>query len=98
MSGPGPMGESGAAPDPHGPPEGAGQTPEIVYYDSLDAVLMALQLGEIDSIEIYQSVAQYLRATNENIRLSVEYDLTKERNRVVDGVIKGVLSSQLPTT
>ena len=41
--------------------EGSGPQSEnmdltVVYYDSLDAMLMGLNAGEIDSMEIYQSV------------------------------------------
>jgi ABC-type amino acid transport substrate-binding protein len=63
--------------------EGKGQPQEvnkgkIVFYDSLDALLMALNAGDIDSIEIYQSVARYLCATNDNLRMGISYDTDKE--------------------
>ena len=39
------------------PPEGQQSKNTIVYYDTLDALLMALNAGDINNIEIYQSVA-----------------------------------------
>ena len=33
---------------------------EIVYFDTLDAALMALNAGKVDEISIYETVAQYL--------------------------------------
>ena len=34
------------------------QKNKIIYYDTLDALLMALNAGDINNIEIYQSVAR----------------------------------------
>ena len=42
---------------------------EIIYYDSLDAMLMALNAGEIDLMEIYLSTASYLCAHNSNLAM-----------------------------
>ena len=38
---------------------------EIVYYDTLDAMVMALNAGDIDSIDIYSDTAAYLSANND---------------------------------
>ena len=54
-----PENASGPVPD--------GTMRKIVFYDTLDALLMALNAGDIDSIDIYQSVARYLCATNDNL-------------------------------
>ena len=37
---------------------------EIVYYDTLDAMLMALNAGDVDEISIYNTVAEYLVQNN----------------------------------
>lgn len=82
---------------PEGAPEGAPQGPKpegregkVVFYDSLDALLMALNAGDIDSIEIFQSVARYLCAANENLRMGVSYSKDKTLNTFAALVQKGV--------
>jgi len=40
---------------------------EVVYYDSLDAMLMALNAGEIHQMEIYNTTARYLIANNDTL-------------------------------
>ena len=59
------------------PPEGLPPKNTIVYYDTLDALLMALNAGDINNIEIYQSVARYLCATNDNLMLGPSFDAGK---------------------
>ena len=69
------------------PPEGQpleGQPPEeqppkitITFYDTLDALLMALNAGDINNIEIYQSVARYLCTTNDNLMIGPNFDADK---------------------
>ena len=44
-------------------PEGEPET-EIVFYDSLDAMLMALNAGDITYMSVYNSTADYLVANN----------------------------------
>ena len=63
--------------------------PQIIYYDTLDAMLMALKAGDVGSIEIYQSVARYLCANNDNLKISVTYDLGKELNTFAELMFKG---------
>lgn len=69
----------GYATAPEGPPpqgqESGGR--KVVFYDTLDAMLMALNAGDIGSIEIYQSVARYLCATNDNLRMGIRFDTGK---------------------
>jgi ABC-type amino acid transport substrate-binding protein len=72
--------------DREAPPEGNGETPpkggpegpsaenKIVFYDTLDALLMALNAGDIQNIEIYQSVARYLCAANDNLTIGFSFD------------------------
>ena len=92
----------GERPAPEGgeqlPPPGEGPEPEdakpiIVYFDTLDAMLMALNAGDIGSMEIYQSVGRYLCATNDNLRLGVSYDLSKERNAFAQQVFSTILGN-----
>jgi len=71
-----------------GPPEqGVGK---VVYYDTLDALLMALNAGDIKEIEIYQSVARYLCATNDNLQMGASYDTDKERSTFAELVQNGI--------
>jgi len=37
---------------------------EIIYYDNLNSMLLALQSGEIDAAELYSSVCRYIRNQN----------------------------------
>ena len=71
-------------------PEGA---PIVVYYDTMDAMLMALNAGDIGSMEIYQSVGRYLCATNDNLRLGMCYDLSKARNAFAQRVFSTILGN-----
>ena len=41
---------------------------EIVYYDTLDAMIMALQAGDVDWIELPRATADYLVARNDNLQ------------------------------
>ena len=84
------------------PPEGAPQGPmpegeegTVVYYDTLDALLMALNAGDIDSIEIFQSVARYLCATNDNLRMGVSYDTDKPLNAFTKLMQGGLVGNDL---
>ena len=64
---------NGEAP-PKGGPEGPLAENKIVFYDTLDALLMALNAGDIQNIEIYQSVARYLCAANDNLTIGFSFD------------------------
>ena len=93
----GPQGEPPEGAPQGEPPEGAPEGPmpegnadKVVYYDTLDALLMALNAGDIDSIEIFQSVARYLCANNDNLRMGVSYDTDKPLNAFAKLVQKGV--------
>lgn len=84
----------------HLPPPGEGPRPKpegtkpiIVYYDTLDAMLMALNAGAIGSMELYQSVGHYLCATNDNLMLGMSYDLSKERNAFAQRVFSTILGN-----
>ena len=45
-----------------------------VYYDTLDAMLMALNVGDIDEININYATARYLEATNDNYAIMYRPD------------------------
>lgn len=76
-----PEGENPPPPGDGAPPEpGMDSNPEIVYYDTLDAMLMALNAGDIRSMEIYQSVGEYLCSMNSNLTLGMKYDLDRDRD------------------
>ncbi len=96
-----PQGGSPEGEPPEGAPEGGpeGEPPEdapkkgidnVIYYDTLDALLMALNAGDIDGIDIYQSVARYLCATNDNLEMLAKYDTDKERNTFAELVQNGI--------
>ena len=102
LNAPPPEGEN--PPEPEETPEGGEQLPPpgegpedakpiIVYYDTLDAMLMALNAGDIGSMELYQSVGRYLCATNDNLRLGMSYDLSKERSAFAQRVFSTILGN-----
>ncbi|MBR3016294.1 MAG: transporter substrate-binding domain-containing protein [Clostridia bacterium] len=49
--------------------------PKIVFYDTLDAMLMALDAGDIDSAEVPQCTADYLCAHIDNLTVRGSFDL-----------------------
>lgn len=54
--------------------------PKVKYYDTLDALLMALKAGEIFGIEgLPQSTAKYLCSKDPALQLEIEFDMRKER-------------------
>ena len=44
-------------------------TSAIIYYDSLDAMLMALQAGDVDWIEVPRATGDYLVARNDDLQM-----------------------------
>ena len=58
--------------------EGEAEEPAVVFYDSLDAMLMALNSGDIVAMDVYQSVARYLCAQNDNLAVAWEFDQNSE--------------------
>ena len=85
-----PEGEPGRPPE--GEPKGPGTAglTKVVFYDTLDALLMALNAGDINTIDIYQSVARYLCAANDNLQMSSKMDMDKERNTFAELVQQGI--------
>lgn len=66
------------------------EVPEVVYYDSIDTMLMALNAGEIDYMQVYYMTGQYLCAVNDSLTLGVKYNFDQEANRFVDLMMKGI--------
>ena len=61
------------------PPENPSETQfNITYYDSLDAMLMALNAGDIDMLSTYNSTADYLVATNDQLVKLVNFDIDQD--------------------
>ncbi len=54
-----------------------GDNPVLRHYDSLNALLMGLMTGEVDSIRLPYYTGKYLCATNDGLKLAMEYDPDK---------------------
>ena len=65
---------------------------EVAYYDNLESMLMALNVGDIDNIDIYESTARYLIANNPELIQSYTIDRTKEMNAFANNAVNGLLS------
>ena len=80
-------------PEPVGRPEPEdGERPErqaftIMYFDRLTDMLMALQAGDVDRIEVYQCVAKYLAANNPELEYGFEFDYSKEQSVFVQKML-----------
>ena len=61
---------------------------EVIYYDNLDAMLMALEAGDIDYMQIPECTADYLIVNNDKLEdpyRSYKYEnLTEEEQRFLD--------------
>ena len=67
---------------------------ETVFYDSLDAMLMALNAGEIDIMSIYSTTAAYLCANNSQLMCSVVYqDVEETESAFARLVLSGALAN-----
>ena len=56
-------------------PEENTTLPVPEYYDSLDSMIMSLQSGDLKSIELTQSIAQYVVSRNKNLQLTYTIDV-----------------------
>lgn len=56
---------------------------EVKYYDTLDSMIMALQSGEVDSLDLPQNTARYLCANNDNLEMPFTIDLDKAAERLI---------------
>ncbi|MCR5342027.1 MAG: hypothetical protein K6E70_01515 [Butyrivibrio sp.] len=66
---------------------------EIVFYDSMDAMLMALNAGDIGEMMVYDKVGQHLCATDDSLKPGYIVDTEKERNTFANIVLSGNLSN-----
>lgn len=66
---------------------------EIVYFDTLDAALMALNAGKVDEISIYETVAQYLTHSDPNLVQVVTFNEGAEENTFVRRARKNLLAN-----
>jgi len=66
---------------------------EIVFYDSLDAMLMALNAGDINTMSIYNTTADYLVANNDKLIKGLSYDYDPEAKDLSAFLLHGVLAN-----
>ena len=66
---------------------------EIVFYDSLDAMLMALNAGDISNMSVYNATADYLVANNDDLVKLFSFDFDPEGNDFTSMMLKGILSN-----
>lgn len=67
---------------------------EAVFYDSLDAMLMALNAGDIQVLSIYSSVADYLIANNDQLEKAVSFDFGPDSPKdLTFALINGIVSN-----
>ena len=50
------------------------EEPEIVFFDNLNDMIMALDAGQIDAIDLNRSTAEYLCANNDNLTILMDYE------------------------
>ena len=51
------------------------EDPEIVYFNNLDSLVMALDAGQVDAIDLNRSTAEYLCARNDGLTILMDYDV-----------------------
>lgn len=66
---------------------------EIKFYDSLTEMQMALNAGEIDYMNCYKSVGDYLCSLDSGLVTLYMYDTKKERNTFADLMFRGILGN-----
>ena len=72
----------------------------IIYYDSLDAMLMGLQAGDVDWIELPRATADYLVAHNDNLQtvtMNRGNDLTLDLEQILKRLSNGFAFLMLDT-
>ena len=67
------------------------ENPEIIYYDSLNDMVMALDANQIDAIDLNRSTAEYLCTLNDNLKILMDYS-DAEDNVLTDFVFNSLLS------
>ena len=66
---------------------------EITFFDTLDAMLMALEAGDIDSMEVYSSTAQYLVNNNPELALVLTLGDEMEVNTFAELALHGLMAN-----
>ena len=66
---------------------------EIVYFDTLDAMLMALNAGDVDEISIYQAVAEYLTHSDPGLVQLVTFNENVDGNAFASLARRNLLSN-----
>ncbi len=66
---------------------------QIIFYDTLDSMLMALNAGDIYQMMVYYKVGQYLCATNDDLINVYTFDFEKEKNHFANVVLSGHMSN-----
>ena len=66
-------------------------TGEVVYYDTLNTMLMALNAGQVDSVDLYKSVAAYLCEENDSL-IAGDYSWDDDQSAFARSVLKGILT------
>lgn len=69
------------------------QISKVVYFDNLNEMVMGLQNGTVDMIEVYQSVAKYLAAHNPELEAMQEFDMDKEQTVFVKRMMNSKLGN-----
>jgi ABC-type amino acid transport substrate-binding protein len=66
---------------------------KTIYFDSLDAMQMALNAGEIDRMEIYEATAKYLCANNDDLFFFSNEKLKNTSTLIANMLINGILAN-----
>lgn len=54
------------------------ENPEIIYFDTLNSMVMALDSDQVDAIDLNRSTAEYLCANNEGLAILMDYEVNEE--------------------
>ena len=66
---------------------------EIVYFDTLDAMLMALNAGDVDEITVYETVAKYLTHSDPNLVQVMTFNENADENSFARFIRGGLLAN-----
>lgn len=67
---------------------------QIIFYDTLDAMLMGLKAGDIDKMSVFQSTAQYLCAHDDELVTAKDFEgIEEEKNKFTEMVYGGILTN-----
>ena len=63
----------------------------VTYYDTLESMLMALNAGDLDTISVSETVADYLTLTNEGLAKVYDCDEQAEHSEFAKAMESGIL-------